>query len=200
MRRLNSKKDITYRVARTDQEILFAKRLCHDVYLEEGYIKGSFPNRIIPHEHDAESTYILAYHSEKAVGTLRITFQHFKTIDAWKGKFFPWAIKVIDLALKRRSVEIGALALLKEYRGLHVSWGLYKTALKICLLHNINYAVIGMDDRALRSIELLGLYVIRIGKSMNFMGSHTTPGIMPIRKQKMKVDSSHSRFANYLAA
>src|SRR6266513_1831988 len=51
---------ITFQIAETENMILAAKHLCHDVYLEVGYIKKPLANRIISYEHDASSSYIVA--------------------------------------------------------------------------------------------------------------------------------------------
>ncbi|MBD0333530.1 MAG: GNAT family N-acetyltransferase, partial [Chitinophagaceae bacterium] len=133
--------------------------LCHDVYLQAGYIGKPLPDRVIPYEYDADAVYIVATNNAgEVVGTIRLTIgSHFKTLDVWKNDLYSTRKKFIHKAVNGRSFEIGALAVDKDYRTMKVSWELYRAAYLYAISHNLNYALISMDARALRSLEMLGL-------------------------------------------
>jgi hypothetical protein len=175
----------TFQIAETENMILAAKHLCHDVYLEVGYIKNPLANRIIPYEHDASSSYIVALNSQQEViGTVRLKYgTPFITLETWKDKLYPACSKLIADAISGHSFEIGALAVRKDFRGKQVSWGLYKAAYLHSLSLHLDYGIISMDAGALHSLEALGWYVVKIGDPMYYFGSLTVPGIMPVGKQ-----------------
>jgi GNAT superfamily N-acetyltransferase len=175
----------TFQIAETENMILAAKHLCHDVYLEVGYIKKPLANRIIPYEHDASSSYIVALNfRQEVIGTLRIIQEPpFTTFEVWKDKLYPACSKLIADAIAGHSFEIGALAVRKDFRGKQVSWGLYKAAYLHSLALSLGYGIISMDAGALHSLEALGWYVVKIGDPMYYFGSLTVPGIMPVSKQ-----------------
>src|SRR5437773_82362 len=120
--------NITYEVAQTETMIRTAKNLCHDVYLQVGYIDQPLPKRIIPYEYDSASTYIVALNeAREVVGTIRITQgPPFKTLEVWKNKLYPVCAPLISDALRGNSFEVGALAVRKDCCAMKISWGLYK--------------------------------------------------------------------------
>ncbi len=192
---------ITYEVAMTKEMILAAKHLCHDVYLQSGYIDFSFPDRIIPYQYDASSLYIVALNSvNEVVGTVRLTIGYpFTTLNVWEDKLYPASQGLIDEALTANSFEIGALAVKKEYAAYKISWGLYKAVYLNALALNLDYGIISMDQRAMRAMEMLGWYVEKIGEPMDYFGSLTVPGIMPVRQQLAAIASRNNNYHQYLA-
>lgn len=176
---------ITFETAETHEMILAAKHLCHDVYLEVGFIKTPCVNNILPYEHDSSSSYIAALNSKReVVGTVRIKHGGpFKTLEVWDNKLYPSCSELIKEVINGNSFEIGALAVRKDFRGKQVSWGLYKAAYMHSLSLNLDYAVISMDAMALQSLMELGWNVIQIGEPMQYFGSLTVPGIMPVNEQ-----------------
>src|SRR6185436_10337743 len=82
---------ITYEVAQTETMIRAAKNLCHDVYLQVGYIDQPLPDRIIPYEYDSVATYIVALNeAREVIGTIRLAQgPPFKTLEVWKDKLYP---------------------------------------------------------------------------------------------------------------
>ena len=202
MKQLLTCGEITYQVATTKEMISQAKMLHHDVYLSMGYISTPFPDRIIPFEFDASTIYILALNSiQEVVGTIRFTIgAPYTTLKIWKGKLYPLSEPLIQDVLDSNSFEIGALAVKKDYSSQKISWGLYKAIYQHALDLNLTYGVISMDYRALRSMEMLGWYVVRIGDGMNYFGSFTVPGIMPVKQQAVMLSSRNKIFQQYLAA
>ena len=175
---------ITFQIAETENMILAAKHLCHDVYLEVGYIKKPFADRVIPYEHDASSYIVALNFRQEVIGTLRIIQEPpFTTLEVWKDKLYPACSKLIADAMAGHSFEIGSLAVRKDFRGKQVSWGLYKTAYLHSLAQHLDYGIISIDVGVLHSLEALGWYVVKIGDPMYYFGSLTVPGIMPVSKQ-----------------
>lgn len=193
---------ITYSITKEKAMIHAAKRLCHDVYFEEGYIKRLFSKGVIPHDHDEDSIYIIASTpSNQIIGTIRMTIGYCKTLEAWKGNLFPESEQMIASIINQGTAyEVGALAVRKDYRGSKVSWGLYKSALISSLAHKLEYAIVGMDERALRALESLGWDVIRIGKPKKYLGSITVPGIIHVSQQPTKIEKKNTNYHSYLAA
>jgi hypothetical protein len=176
---------ITFQTAETQDMILAAKHLCHDVYLEVGFIKTPYDNRIVPYEHDNSSSYLVALDSKgEVVGTVRLKHgAPFQTMEIWKDNLYTPCSKLISDAIAGNSSEIGALAVRKDFRGKQVSCGLYKAAYIYSLSSNVDYAIISMDAMALHSMQALGWNVIKIGDPMYYFGSLTVPGIMPVNEQ-----------------
>ena len=193
---------ITFQVADTDKKMLQAKHLCHDVYLNIGYIDAPYPSRIIPFEYEASSTYIIAAnHFGEVVGTLRITQgPPFKTLEIWKDRLYSASKDIINDALHSASFEMGALAVRKDFSTMKISWGLYKAAYLYSVAMRLDYGIISMDARALRSLEMLGWFVVKIGEPMNYFGSLTVPGIMPVNQQPQSLLQNDLLYHTHLAA
>ena len=193
---------ITFQVADTHKKIMQAKHLCHDVYLNIGYIDSPYPGKIIPYEYEASSTYIIAMNSfGEVVGTIRITQgPPFKTLDIWKDKLYSGSASLINDALHSASFEIGALAVRKDFSTMKISWGLYKAAYLYSVAMRLDYGIISMDTRALRALEMLGWVVIKIGEPMNYFGSLTVPGIMPVSQQPQSMLENNLLYHTHLAA
>jgi N-acyl-L-homoserine lactone synthetase len=170
-------------VARTLDDIRLAKRLCHDIYLEAGYIRERRPDGVIPHPYERDSIYIAARCEGRTVGTVRMTVGHSVTLHAWKGNLLPDRLNLIGNVISARYFEIGALAVSKAYRTQKVSWQLYRAVLRCSLALQLDYAIVAMDVRALRTLQMLGWLTIRIGKPIHYMGSMTIPAVMPVREQ-----------------
>lgn len=194
--------DIIYTVATTSEMVLAAKNLHHDVYLHMGYIKHPYPDHIIPFKHDNTSIYIVALNDAKeVVGTIRLNrYTPFTTLEVWKRNLYPSCEALINDVINGNSFEIGALAVNKEYSAQKISWGLYKASYLEALALDLTYGVISMDHRALRSMEMLGWFVVRIGQPMNYFGSLTVPGVMPVRLQSDRVSSRNKVYQQYLCA
>jgi len=64
-----------------------------------------------------------------------------------------------------------------------ISMMLYKAVNIWSRTMNLEYAIISMDARALRAMEMQGWLVVRIGEPMDYFGSITVPGIMPVNEQ-----------------
>ena len=193
---------ITFQVADTNKKIIQAKHLCHDVYLNIGYIDAPYPGKIIPYEYEASSTYIIAMNLfGEVVGTIRITQgPPFKTLDIWKDKLYSGSASLINDALHSASFEIGALAVRKDFSTMKISWGLYKAAYLYSVAMRLDYGIISMDTRALRALEMLGWVVIKIGEPMNYFGSLTVPGIMPVSQQPQSMLENNLLYHIHLAA
>ena len=193
---------ITFQVADTNKKTIQAKHLCHDVYLNIGYIDAPYPGKIIPYEYEASSTYIIAMNPfVEVVGTIRITQgPPFKTLDIWKDKLYSGSASLINDALQSASFEIGALAVRKDFSTMKISWGLYKAAYLYSVAMRLDYGIISMDTRALRALEMLGWVVIKIGEPMNYFGSLTVPGIMPVSQQPQSMVENNLLYHTHLAA
>jgi len=193
---------ITFQVADTNKKTIQAKHLCHDVYLNIGYIDAPYPGKIIPYEYEASSTYIIAMNPfGEVVGTIRITQgPPFKTLDIWKDKLYSGSASLINDALQSASFEIGALAVRKDFSTMKISWGLYKAAYLYSVAMRLDYGIISMDTRALRALEMLGWVVIKIGEPMNYFGSLTVPGIMPVSQQPQSMVENNLLYHTHLAA
>jgi len=202
MKQVPSSGVIKYKIAYTKEMILAAKNLQHDVYLQIGYINKPFSDRIIPFERDACAIYIVALNfAGEVVGTIRFTIgSPFTTLEVWKYNLYPMCESLIKEALAGNSFEIGGLAVRKEYSAHKISWGLYKAVYQEALALNLAYGIISIDSRALRAMEMLGWHVVRIGEAMNYFGSLTVPGIMPVNLQSVLVSSKNKRYQQYLAA
>ena len=193
---------ITYAVATTSEMVLAAKHLHHDVYLQMGYISKPYADRIIPLQHNGSTIYIVALNdTREVIGTIRLNIgSPFSTLKVWERNIYPSCETLIKDVLAANSFEIGALAVKKEYSAQKISWGLYKASYHEALALNLTYGVISMDCRALRSMEMLGWFVVRIGQPMIYCGSVTVPGIMPVKLQSDCVSSKNKTYQQYLCA
>ena len=193
--------EISFRIAKSSQEVYNARRLCHDVYFSLGFLRKEMKGKVIPNKHEAHTIYLVAINNKNdVVGTLSITEGRFKTLTDWKGEFYDNQERLIDKIYRTKSIEIGALAVRDDYRKKNVSWGLYKLSLKYSLAMKFEYAIIGMDKAALKSLEDLGWDIVKIGKPMEYFGSLTVPAILPIRQQLGKVAGNNVGYHDYLAA
>jgi len=177
--------NLRVQIADTPELIRAAKNLCHDVYLHVGYIDAPYADRMIPYEYESTSTYIVAITSmNEVIGTVRLTQgPPFKTFDVWKDNLFASQSALIKSALEGPSFEIGALAVNKNFSAMKISLMLYKAVYIYSRSLKLDYAIISMDARALRAMEMQGWVVVKIGGPMDYFGSITIPGIMPVNEQ-----------------
>jgi len=184
-------------VATSASMIKQARRLCHDVYLGMGYIGSPYPFHLIPEDETARNTYLVAIDSaNNVVGTIRVsTGSPYKIIDTWNGHLFHQQAQLISTARCNQGFELGALAVRKDQAHLRISWGLYNMAYRWALANHCDYGIISMDQRAFRSLEMLGWFAIQIGEPMYYLGSMTLPAILPILEQPvMAVDKAKPWF------
>lgn len=197
---LHSDKKFIYKTIENTRLKLAAKRLNHDVYLEMGYIKQSYPNRIIPYKNDDIATYIVALKNDFLCGTIHISPINSPSLvfENWKDKLYSKSQKILKIISKERKAELGGLAVKKKYRGKGVAAGLYKACWLFALLNDIKWYLIKMDKKALKSLENLGWHVERIGPPLYYMGSITIPGIIQISKQLLNVYKKNINYYKYL--
>jgi len=175
---------IAFSIAGNQEAILQAKHLCHDVYLQMGYIDKPYPGHVLPGQ-DSDSTYIVATNERNEVtGTVRLSRQiPCNIFDEWKGKLFVSCRSLISNALRQQSFIIGSLAVDKAYAGMKVSGGLYQMAYEWALRHHMAYGIISMDHRAFRALKMMGWHAIQVGDAAWYSGSPTIPAIIPIGEQ-----------------
>ncbi|MBA3827365.1 MAG: hypothetical protein H0X33_00360 [Taibaiella sp.] len=176
--------NIIFRVADSAQLILKAKQLCHDIYLQQGYITRPYPNRIIPMG-DTNAVYIVAITPDKEVkGTIRLSRQDpFSILHLWRANMYVTSGVLIQTAKRSICFSIGGLAVAKEYAGLKISWGLYNMAYNWALTNNMAYGIITMDQRAFRSLKMVGWHAEQVADPVYYFGSLTIPAIIPIAEQ-----------------
>jgi len=194
--------NIVYQVAKSEIQIQEALTLRHDIYLAMGYIDEPCENSIIPDEKNDCSEYIVGLkNAEELVGTIRLTpVEVFKEMFCeWEENFVPDSEAIIAKVNGCSSVELGALAVKRGDGNRRVSWGLYKATYLYSLIKKIDYWVIAMDNVALRSLEMLGWHVERVGDPIMYMGSMTTLGIMPVREQLCSIFQKNQRYYHYLS-
>jgi len=200
--RLHTKDGIVFQTAENSFQIQEAKKLRHDVYLEMGYITQPFFDGIIPDERDEHSTYIVALMGgQELVGTVRsYPGPSFETLEVWKENFFPnpEISELIEEVCKRKSVEIGALAVKKTARGRRISWGLYKALYLLFLMEKVNYCIAAIDLRAFKLLQWLGWSIIEIGPAKYFMGSLTVPIVMPMKEHLLSIYQKNPTYYEYL--
>lgn len=157
---------VSYVVANTGQLIYLAKRLCHDVYLRSGYISEAMPDGIIPFQYDSSAVYIVALNAgNDVVGTVRLAMACPSHIfEVWQGKLYESYNWLVGNATTAKSFEMGALAVRPDFSYTGVSFGLYKAAYDYSLEQGLDYAIIGMDQRALGSLIKYGWNFIQIGE------------------------------------
>ena len=193
--------NIHYEIADTPEMILAAKQLCHDVYLGHGYIDHPYTGKIIPNNSDETAVYFVALTDDReVVGTIRLNLgQSFDTLKAWGNKIYAGSRQRIEQVLHTHCFEIGALAVNKSFATQKISWGLYKAIYHYALCAHLDYGIISMDARALRSMEMLGWKVERIGEPMDYFGSLTIPGIMPVNQQLHAIALKNAPYYKYVA-
>lgn len=192
---------VSYLLAENPAIILQAKKLHHDVYLDYGYIEEFCQGGIIFDEKNDCSDFVVAVDEDsELIGTMRLTSPSptLHVFDKWEDALLPNGNHFIEMVHGSTAVELGALAVRRDMQKRKISWGLYKATLLYSLLKEINYWVIAMDNRALRSLEMLGWYVERIGESIHYMGSSTTLGIMPILLQKEHISRKNRKYYNFI--
>lgn len=192
--------EIEFHKADSEDLINQALHLRHDVYFRVGYIKEAFPDRIIPDCANQISDYILAINAYgEVIGTIRLAPPNpsFKVFSAWTEFLYPDVFEKIQMVNETKSVELGALAVKKcEYK--KIAWGLYKATYYYSQQNKIFYWVIAMDNMALRSLERLGWYVEKIGHPMEYMGSITSLGVMPVNLQLKNIQGKNEGYYNYI--
>ena len=178
-------KQVRFQIADTALLVLQARQLCHDIYLQSGYISEGFTAGLIPDAHADTNTYIVALsESGLVIGTIRLaTWQPCRTFQIWKGRLYHQYGYLISKALAGPSFELGALAVSKQAAHLKVSWGLYTMAYRWALATGKDYGIISMDQRAFRTLEMVGWNALQVGEPMHYQGSLTIPGIIPIKEQ-----------------
>jgi N-acyl-L-homoserine lactone synthetase len=195
-----SEEEIEFHKADSKDLIIQALHLRHDVYLRVGYIKEAYPDRIIPDYADEISDYILAVNAfGEVIGTIRLAppNPNFKVFNDWAEFLYPDASQKIQMVNGTRSVELGALAV-KKCEHKKIAWGLYKATYYYSQQNKIFYWVIAMDNIALRSLERLGWYVEKIGYPMEYMGSITSLGVMPVELQLQNIQAKNEGYHNYI--
>lgn len=197
---LHSKNGINFQVARDKELIRKAKILCHDVYLEMGYIKKPYPNRIIPLKGRLRSFYIVALKENILYGTVRISFLQSPVLffKEWKDALYPKSKILLKSIAKETFAEIGSLAVDKNFRVQGISKGLFKACWLFALLKGIKWYLIKMDIKALKFLENLGWYVKKIGKPKVYMGFLTVPGTINVEEQLFHVYKKNFQYYTYL--
>lgn len=196
---IHTKDGVIFKTADEESVRLEAQRLYHDVYLEMGYINQPYPGRIIPFKYDKISTYIVGIQKHKVVGVIRFTpGPPFSAIQAVEGNLSSKARSLLKVVYEQPSAELGALAVKKEFRRTRVSWGLYKASWLMALLKQIDWYIICVDLLALRKIKQLGWYVQEIAPPVDYMGSPSVLGIIPVRKQLSAVYVKNFHYYKYL--
>lgn len=197
---LHSCQDIVFKVATTPELVRKARQLQHDVFLEMGYIKNPFPNRIIPlPSYVKRSTWIVATKKSLLLGTLRVS-----KVSSVNAVFEDWEIKnpKIQGLLKEVSsssfAEVGGLAIKKEYRKQKISGGLYKACWLYALLKRIKWYLIKIDKKAFESFKKFGWHTIVVAPPKFYMGSISVPAIINIEKQLPNVYRENFEFYKYL--
>ena len=185
-------------VENDDILLLQALKLRHNVYLRAGYIEKAYPNGILPDKRDRNSIHIVALDNKCVIGTIRLAQPPFDAFMVWKNDLFVQAKELIRIATDSKSVELSALAVKKGTPFKKVSWGLYKATYLLSYLENINYWVIGIDVRVLRTLRILGWYAIEVALPAEYMGSICVPCIMPVAKQLENIADKNPRYYNYL--
>jgi len=198
---LHTAGNVTYEVAESEALKLAAKALCHDVYLEFGYIEKRFPEGIIPEDrNDGESMYIVARTGDCVCGTIRLRYgvSPFSVFRAWAQKLDQDSRDTLTRISTEPRAELGRLAVSANFRTGKVSQGLYKSAWLLALIKQIAWYLIRVDQRALTSLERCGYYVQRIGPPLYWMGSPTVPAVMEIGKQLSSVYEKNPKYYQYL--
>jgi N-acyl-L-homoserine lactone synthetase len=175
---------IRFRIAQTKKEILQAKRLCHDVYLQEKYIPKAYPDGIIPFANEKNAVYIIAVNvAGDVVGTLRLfKGPGFRTFKAWQGEILPEAKAMLSGENRQAMAEVGALAVNPAWQNHEIARGMFRTGLIWLLKNNYRYVIISVDTRVLRLLKMFGWEIISIGKPKFYMGSLTAPGLISLRR------------------
>lgn len=199
---LHIKKGIIYKIAKNTDLKRKAQILCHDVYLEVGYIKKAFPERIIPFEEEKKSVWIVAEKKDIIYGTICIAFPSSPLLffKEWERKLFKDSKKLLRLISKDSFAELTRLAVKPEFRKKGISKGLYKACWLFGLLENINWYLIKMDIKALHSLEKLGWKVKKIGAPLFYMGSLTVPGVINVKEQLKQVYKNNFQYYKYLVS
>jgi N-acyl-L-homoserine lactone synthetase len=196
----SSKAPITCSIASDPLTILAARQLCHDVYLKMGYIDSPYPSRIIPRACEWADTYGVARDAAGSlVGTIRMSEgAPLSVLRPWKGKLFPQHAELLKAARRSPCFAIGALAVNKSCAPLRISQVLYIAAYQWALTTGKDYGIITMDTRALRALRLAGWNAITVGEPIYYLGSLTTPALIPIHEQVFA--STHPETTGQLAA
>ena len=178
---------VTFQIANSKSNLLAARHLCHDVYLNAGYINHSYQSRVIPGQSNPNDVFIVAIAEDKTVvGTLKLScIQPCKTFELWNGKLYSRYASLIAQARNSNSFEIGSLAVDKHFSSLKISWGLYNLAYRWAISNRKDFGIISIDQRAFRALEMVGWYALQVGAAMDYFGSQTVPAIIPILEQPM---------------
>ncbi len=196
---IHTKDGFVFKTADEASLRLEAQRLYHNVYLEMGYINRPYPDGIIPFKYNKISTYIVAVKRHKVVGVMRFTpGPPFLTLQTLEENLSSKTRDLLKVVYKQPSAELGALAVKREFRRKRVSWGLYKASWVMALLRQIDWYVICMDLTAFRKVKQLGWYIKEITPPIDYMGSPSVLGIIPVRKQLSTIYAKNFHYYKYL--
>lgn len=181
-----------FRRAAGHEEILAARRLHHDVYLQHGFIKQTQPEGVIDDEFLPQSTFVVALDAAGAVvgvcrqigptrgGDLPVT-KHFE-IEPGPRSFLA---EHVD-----ECVEIGSLAVESTRRAHHrheISAGLYRFMWQDAMRgratgrSRIRYWLAAIDQGVLRLFrDRFKFNFVDIGTPRPYMGSLTVPVVLDI--------------------
>ena len=199
---LHSFKNIIFHTTEDERLIKKAQQLQHDVFLEKGYIKHPFPNKIMPlPSYVKKSVYVVASKGSTVLGTLIIS-----KVSSPSDVFRDWEIKnrkcqeLLRKISQMRFAEVGRLAVKRKFRDQKISGGLYKACWLYALLKGIKWYLIKMDKEVFKSFQKFGWYSKIIAPPKFYMGSITVPAVIEIEKQLSHVYKKNFEFYKYLVS
>jgi N-acyl-L-homoserine lactone synthetase len=154
---LCKQKKITFKIAKSPEELNAAYRLAWQIYSEEGYINPEdYTKELYSDKYDKYSTNFLAFVDGKAVGILRIIFH--SPLGFYIEKDFP----IIPPSIETNKIaEISRLSILKEYRGGKrlISFGILKEAFRFSQQKGITHWYALMGEKLKNSFEKYGVEI-----------------------------------------
>lgn len=172
--------NIRYKIANFD-EIKAARRFIYEKYCNVGYLKKNSSHSIFSDEYIAMSTYIIALHDNKIIGTLRII----KPSD----KGFPM-LKILDkninLLVHNKSVEIGNLTAVPGHA---IAKDLFYYAYRYSREKGFLYWLAAIDNGYYQKIKNWFKFVRikELGKPQFYLGSYSVPILINTKSFGFKI-------------
>lgn len=169
--------------AATESEIRAARALEFEVFRECGYTEGGFNGEVQEYLPYSEwSVFFVAMTADgQTVGVLReirASAAGFQTLNNFRlrGR---WRSIVPAVTAKNPAIEIGTVAVKREFRGVGgsaVSMGLYREMLRDVVRNDVKFVFASLDERLFRTFtEVFRWPCHVIGYRRHYMGSVTIP-------------------------
>ena len=158
-----------------------AIQLEYDVFLEAGYIEANDQHRVLQYDPYPHGEFLVALQEGEVVGSMRLiyasgasaTLPSFSTLREFE--LYPETAQKIYEIPQENIVEIGTMAVRKQYRGTMIKSRMIKSFLLNSWKNSRRHVLASLDLNYFRSLHRMGMPCEQIGPKRDYMGSTTIP-------------------------